>query len=191
MTRELLIGLTGVKGVGKSTLAAMLAELIPDVGIVAWADALKDEVADLVERSDWTNPWSRPSREEMERLKAEVYGPICQGWGAYRRRQDPDYWIKAWERAAPARVIVPDTRHHNEADYIKANGGLLVSVFGDSHWVDDVRSMAHESERHARELAARAHRVVYNTGSLQVLREQAAELAAVILRASADVGSAA
>lgn len=172
MRRELLIGLAGTKGVGKSTTADILAELILGTVILPWAKALKDEVADFVEMMDWTNPEARPSREEMEHLKGDIYGPLCQGWGAYRRRQDPEYWIKAWERGAGPKVIVPDCRQHNEADYIKSHSGVLIYIAGESRWVGDTRSSNHESERYVRELAFRSDYVIFNSGTLDTLREQ-------------------
>jgi energy-coupling factor transporter ATP-binding protein EcfA2 len=190
MRRELLIGLIGVKGVGKSTVAEMLVELIPIDDITAWADALKEEVADFVEMMDWTAPNARPSRDEMERLKGQVYGPLCQGWGAYRRLQDPDYWIKAWDRRAPSRVVVPDTRHHNEADYIHTNGGILIGITGPSRWEGDTRSSAHESERHIEALLDKADHHLFNVGALDDLRGQVA-MVIEAMKAGSRVGLAA
>lgn len=177
MQRELIIGLIGEKGVGKTTIANMLAELIPDVEICGWADALKDEVCDLVENTTGY----RPSRWEIEELKGEVYGPILQGWGAFRRRQSPEYWIDVWDEVAPARVIVPDCRHHNEVDHLKANGGILIAVIGPSRWEDDSRSSSHESERHVVELRQRADYFIRNEGSLDDLRTDVERLTRLIL----------
>lgn len=191
MRRNLLIGLIGHKGSGKSTSADILVELIPSATIIPWAYALKGEVADFVEMMDWTNPFSRPSHEEMERLKGEIYGPLCQGWGAYRRHQDPEYWIKAWEREAGQRVIVPDCRHHNEVEYLKAHGGVLVHIDGPSHWEGDTRSVSHESERFVRELAEHADHFIDNYGTLQHLRQQLTFLVSILVEAGARVGLAA
>lgn len=186
MQRELIIGITGVKGSGKSTVATMLADALPDVEIVAWADALKDEVATLIQNATG----KRPSREEMEGLKSEVYGPLFQGWGAYRRTQNPQYWVRAWNYRAPIRVIVPDCRHHNEVDYVKAYRGYLINIVGPSRWEGDTRSSTHESERFVGELAARADYHIVNDGSLADLREVVTYIAREIaaLKAGFDVG---
>lgn len=184
MPRELIIGLAGQKGVGKSTTAEILARLIPDVEIVAWADALKSEVADMVDRK--AGHW--PDPDEIEQFKAEIYGPLCQGWGAFRRHQDPDYWITAWDREAPERVIVPDTRHLNEAAYIKAHGGYLVYITGPSRWTDDTRSSRHESERYVVDIAKLADFTFYNDSSLAHLEEQAKLLVEIIQEAGVHVG---
>lgn len=185
MQDGLLIGLTGVKGSGKSTVANMLAEIIPDIEIVAWADALKDEVADMVEAyTDYL-----PSREDIEALKAEVYGPLCQGWGAFRRHQHPEYWIDAWDARTTNRVIVPDCRHHNEVDHLKENDGILIAVIGPSRWEGDTRSTTHESERYVSELRERADYFLHNEGNLDDLRADVTRLARLILmRASLYAG---
>lgn len=181
MKRELLIGIAGVKGVGKSTVASMLAEMIPDIIIFAWADALKSEVSDMI--GQFTG--ERPSRDDMEALKAEVYGPLFQGWGAYRRREEEDYWIKAWERERPtgARCIIPDTRHFNEVEHLKDNGGTLIFINGPSHWEGDVRSSQHESERHVPELKPYANFFIWNDSTMEDLRSQVDILAQHLLKA--------
>lgn len=184
MQRDLLIGIAAPKGAGKSTVAEMLAEIIPDIEILAWADALKNEVADMIDETTGVYV----SRDEMEALKGEVYGPLFQGWGAYRRRQDTDYWIHAWDGNPYRKVIVPDTRHHNEADFIKAEGGVLLYIDGPSRWEGDTRSSAHESERHIRELRAKSDYRIRNTGTLESLREQVEQVAAKIVGVQADAG---
>ncbi len=60
---------------------------------------------------------------------------LLQWWGTeYRRRQDPDYWVKAWESAyrqlqsTIRHILVDDVRFPNEAQVIRRNGGVLVRV---------------------------------------------------------------
>lgn len=188
MQRELLIGLAGIKGSGKSTVAAMLVEMVPNLSVVAWADALKDDVA------AWTlcQTGILFSREEMEGLKGEIYGPIFQGYGALMRKyMGINHWIERWDQVAPSRVIVPDCRHHNEAEFIKANGGVLIYIDGPSRWEGDTRSSTHESERFIPELRTKASYIIDNNGTLDSLRDQVAMLASIIAEDGARVVSAA
>lgn len=60
---------------------------------------------------------------------------MLQWWGTeYRRRQDPDYWVKAWEGAyrqlktTTQHVLVDDVRFPNEVEVVHHNGGVLVRV---------------------------------------------------------------
>lgn len=60
---------------------------------------------------------------------------ILQWWGTeYRRAQDHDYWIKAWEKKLQAydlgstHVLVDDVRFVNELDVIRKHGGVFVRI---------------------------------------------------------------
>ena len=199
--RELLIGLSGVKGSGKTTTSEMLAELLPDLATVAWADALKDDVLAIAnqalhwehwKKGGWASDFAPLTRDDMERLKGEIFGPMLQGYGAMMRRlHGADYWIRRWEERAPGRVIVPDTRYHNEADYLKGHNGVLVYVEGPSRWEGDARSPSHESERSIAELKDRADYVIDNTGPISELRAQVEVLADALAETYRHVARAA
>jgi hypothetical protein len=139
------VGLVGTKGVGKSTLAGYLKDELPDAAIIAFADALRaDVVAMLGDVYDGIPllPW-------LEERKATIFGPILQGVGEFGRQSfGDDYWIKRLADAAHCQdvVIVPDVRYVNEAEWIKAQGGLLVSVVGPPRWEGDQRDPSHPSE---------------------------------------------
>lgn len=163
-----LIGLTARKGVGKSTLAALLRERIPGSEIIAFADALRDEVDAAIQRSGSYTP-----RSWLEEHKATVYGPLLQGWGEFKRlRYGEDYWIARLDdeaRGAWGPVIIPDVRYLNEVAYIKGQSGLLVAIHGPSRWTDDARSETHPSEAEVEACQARADIAVHNDGSLEDL----------------------
>lgn len=60
---------------------------------------------------------------------------ILQWWGTeYRRAQDHDYWIKAWEKKlqeydlTTTHVLVDDVRFVNELNIIKKHGGIFIKI---------------------------------------------------------------
>jgi energy-coupling factor transporter ATP-binding protein EcfA2 len=123
-----IIGLSGKKRSGKDTLAGFLAQLMPHTVCVAFADALKNEVA---QATGFT-------REYMEEHK-DNFRLILQGWGTDFRRKlcGEDYWIHRtveqinWLRrlpVPPALIIVTDCRFKNEAETVRQLGGLMVRV---------------------------------------------------------------
>ncbi len=123
MSRTIVIGLTGLAGAGKDTVADTL---VTHAGFskIAFADALRDEVLEAFERSDralWTR---RETKEEpterlalgwctnmefVQAVNAAVFGgnmplgeldeprsprQILQWWGTeYRRAQFDGYWV--------------------------------------------------------------------------------------------------
>ncbi len=168
----LIVGITAMKGVGKSTLASMLAELIPSAEIIAFADALREEVYWVIIEAgaaDVTMQW-------LEDHKATVYGPLLQGWGELRRQtEDAYYWIDRLEARIsrmPA-VIVPDVRYSNEAEFVHQHNGLLVAIHGPSRWEGDTRSSSHPSEANVATCQALADIAVHNEGTLDDLRSWA------------------
>lgn len=180
--RDLVIGIVGVKGSGKDTLASMLVEEIPDLQRFAWALSLKLELIQMV---FWMTG-ETISLEDIEVDKSEIYGPMLQGWGAYRRKFcGEDYWIKEWDGAAPQRVVIPDVRHFNEARAILEMGGHMIGISSPSHYESDGRSIDHESERHVPEIVLELSTVVIaNDGSLDHLRDQAKIIAGMIASVS-------
>ncbi len=177
-----IIGITARKGVGKSTLATMLAEQIYGAQIVGFADALKDDVALLVARetsirADNVRPW-------LDARKATVFGPLLQGWGELMREwHGREYWIEQVadyiEFDQPAAVIVPDVRYENEVAWIKAEGGLLVAIEGPCRWAGDTRDDSHPSETGVEACAKLADITIFNNADLEYLRQRAEGIARV------------
>lgn len=130
MSAPLLIGLGGKKKAGKDTVCRILGELYPDTLRLAFADALKAELAAACDV-----PIS------VVEEKKDVFRLGLQWWGTEFRRglSGPDYWVdqlkirldaaRAMFAEKPgALIVVTDVRFPNEADFVRAEGGLLVQV---------------------------------------------------------------
>ena len=125
----MIIGLLGRKGSGKDEFCRQLGSWV-SVSRTAFGDALKQEVA----------AWCGVSIEYIESHK-ENFRLIMQGWGTEFRRMlyGYDYWVKQLPMFVDDAVnVVTDVRFQNEADFIRANGGVLVRIdrsinSGDQH----------------------------------------------------------
>ena len=134
-----LIIIGGQAGVGKTALAHLIAEQAFELGFIpvvsSFAAALKKAAAE-----------AGCSKEE----KPEEYRKFCQTHGAEKRKENPDYWVEAfnesltkivskekrdlnnneryWERC----VIVDDCRYPNEVRYaMKKKATTLFLMYGD------------------------------------------------------------
>lgn len=121
-----MIGLSGRAGAGKSYVAWSLLRMLNYWAIRgSFAAELRWEIeAALGLDQSASVLWAKPTSPEVRRL--------LQWWGTdFRRAEDPDYWVKkamARYEKAPLPVVFDDVRFPNEADAIRANGGLLVRV---------------------------------------------------------------
>lgn len=148
-----IIGLMGAAGAGKDTTADILAEHLPHMARFAFADMLREEIAQA---------WGIDQRVLMDRALRDVqleqlalrrctdagfcsYAwelaslPGCkprtlmQRWGDYRRAaSELDYFIHPAEHARitarfdgrPA-LVATDVRFPNEAAWVRRYGGML------------------------------------------------------------------
>ncbi len=158
-----IIGISGKKCSGKTTLAKVIAELKSDTVIINFADALKEEVAEAC----------KVTVEHIESNKKD-FRTILQWYGTdFRRKQDNEYWLKRWMNKClktipePKLVIAADVRFKNEADLIKQIGGIVIRVNRVSTVVDN-----HPSETELDDYPFDL--VISNNGTLDELRTIAA-----------------
>lgn len=180
-----VIGLTGYKQSGKDTTCSVIQQHFPAYKRVAFADAVRKESQDILDGAAEIPGDAPPelqalySKQIAENWTLRTYGlepitvyerpytarirAILQQHGTeYRRAQDADYWVKAWERDTDGlnAVIIPDLRFPNEERMIREKGGVIWRVWRGDPVVEDL----HESEQHIPHI--RVDAVVNNTGSL-------------------------
>lgn len=150
MTGQIIVGLSGHIGSGKTTVAKRLVETHGFVR-TGFADGLKDEVArtlrrtlkaylrairpDVRTRDDLggveEGQWAQYIRMILWETRDEFSRSLLQEWGTeLRRAENPDYWVAQWERRAIRlqKVVVDDCRFVNEAEAIRKLGGFLIRV---------------------------------------------------------------
>lgn len=179
--KKLIIGIGGLKGHGKDTLANLMqAELIQhgiSVRQQRLAAPLYRAAAILMGR-DLSN-LSREEKEGLQLIPGEprstprnVLKTLGDEWG--RQMISPDIWCsrmqKAYETMPDGYVmIVPDVRYQNELGYVITQGGLPV-------WVDASRRVPSDSDDHASENSVSAedfNYVVPNGGGVESLAKRA------------------
>lgn len=120
--------------------------------------------------------WDSAKKGDMVRRQLQVFGTeICRNLFGH------DCWVKVMERRvealfagdSTAKVVIPDTRFANEAEYIKNNGGLLIYVRRNI----DTPRMSHSSE--SLEAAKMADFVIDNNGSVADLHEKVLEICGI------------
>jgi len=134
-----IIGITGLKLSGKTTVAEFIKQLLPNkVVVYGFADPLKDEICQAVGHT----------REYLETNKKH-FRLILQGWGTDYRRElyGQNYWVKKMEQAADEFeqrrieiLVIPDVRFLNEAAMILSNSGKVMRVVRSGLEVDNHQS---------------------------------------------------
>lgn len=121
---KMLVGLAGYAGSGKSTLAKGLQ----NYQRLSFAAALKDQVTLMLSAIGIDVNFNDSEQKEK-------YRDLLVFWGAFKRREDPDYWIKQlYMRNASVfaqdghRVVIDDVRYPNEARWIKGKGGNVIFI---------------------------------------------------------------
>lgn len=166
-----LIGLTGLAGCGKSTVADALAER--GWTVVSLAEPMK---AALAEWFGWSHDRlygpSEARNAPDPRWGGLTARRALQHLGTeFGRAMHPDVWIRlALSKAerASGPVVIPDVRFKNEAAAVRAAGGRVVRIVRPGAGLDGAAA-THASEAGC----GPADEVMLNAGSLGELRAKA------------------
>ena len=134
MTKPLLIGLTGYAGTGKDTVRSLL-EQDHDFDGIAFADPVRDMLRSLLDSMEIPRDWMI----ERELKEREIPGlglsyrhmaqTLATEWG---RSLKSGLWldiaaakVRMYSQYGNPGVVISDVRFANEAEWIKAQGGLI------------------------------------------------------------------
>jgi len=139
----ILIGLIGCKNSGKDTVADFLVEK-HDFKKKSFADTLK-KMCKLLFRLEDCQLHDALLKEEMDPRWDMTPRKMMQlvGTDMVRNVLDQNFWLKHMDlylhEELPERLVVPDVRFQNEADWIRKHNGVLIRItdnrksFNDNH----------------------------------------------------------
>lgn len=154
-----IIMIAGKAGVGKTTLAKIIAAEVFDRGLIPVMQSFAKPIKDEAYEKGYT-------KEEYP----EKYREYCQKMGAQMREMDPDYWVKLmavefekeidtekraldegkkfWERC----VIIDDCRYTNELNIGSEYGGVALFLSSGERSLENHSWREHESESLANDI---------------------------------------
>jgi hypothetical protein len=175
-----LIGMSGRRGSGKDTVARLLQQQQPERNwqTRSFGDSIKAVCAVLT--GEGVAPYySQKGKAQTVPIFQRTRGEMLQQVGQALRAWEPTVWVDSFFARLPsdAYVLVPDVRFPNEADPIRARGGLMLRIEGDPQHQrgDGTRDDNHPSET-AMDDYPHFDFVIHNTGSFADLERQVREL---------------
>lgn len=146
------IALIGNPGSGKSSIAKELCRLT-GARPLSFAEYLRHELATALGQ-DYAIRGTLPPSEHGKRMTdpatKDAYRPLLQAWGAFRRQEQPDYWLRRVEdRIFNGRgYVIDDARYDNEHAALARLGFKFVALDGGAYMRPLRGTEAeHESER--------------------------------------------
>lgn len=183
--QPLLIGLTGLAGSGKSTVAAMLADEFAFTEL-ALADPILEMLCTLFATAGVDQAWAveRAFKEQPTTLGFS-YRHLAQSLGTeWGRGLAEDFWLRVLQHRlqTPAlegeNVVVSDVRFPNEAEFITRRGGLVVRVLRRPEDMPPAPVRPHASEAHSAQLPVATE--LLNYGSKATLFDQVDRLVSTL-----------
>lgn len=175
----MLIGITGQKFSGKSTVANMLSEML-DYSIVSFADKLKDVTCALsgctreqLEDYDFKENQLVPTYMQPYCGNADkpTYRAFLQHFGSeVMRGINDNIWIDSTLLNCGSEAIISDCRFPNEAKAIRNAGGIIIKIVRDNL----VNQDSHQSETQIDNIEY--DYIIYNTSSIYKLTEQVEQI---------------
>jgi hypothetical protein len=137
MTKPILIGLTGYAGTGKDTVRSLL-EQDHDFDGIAFADPIRDMLGVLLDSMEIPRDWmiERDLKEQDIPSLGVSYRKMAQALGTeWGRALNSNLWldiaaekIRVCQQYGNPGVVISDVRFVNEAQWIKAQGGLIWKI---------------------------------------------------------------
>lgn len=131
----MIVGISGRKQSGKSTVGMFLMEHLENVSIVNFADELKELCVTAYGASNRQVNGSDEDKNEILETCGMSSRQLMQRLGAAMRAIWPDCWIYAWQTRSAAAlmtgaktIIVADVRYPNEVAAIHAEGGVVIRL---------------------------------------------------------------
>lgn len=127
-----LIGITGRKGSGKDTAAAILTEKF-GFRRLSFADPLRVVLKTLFNLTDEEMSNRVLKEQYLDRYPYESPREILQKVGTECMRSVyPDVWIEAFRReSTEGDIVCADVRFMNEALHIRSRGGVIIKIDAD------------------------------------------------------------
>lgn len=152
----MLIGLSGKAGVGKTTVADMLAKKLGGKR-VSFADALREEVTEYFDLGTLVGTREGKEVTVTMGLREMTVREVLQWWGNLRRETDYNYWVDVIDKLHRDMIyrctrektleqiwIVDDVRFTNEAELIEL--GALFRIEPYPAWIKNCDWSDHPSE---------------------------------------------
>lgn len=133
----MIVGLTGKAHAGKDEAAFALVDRLAYVRI-ALADPLKDAAAAMfgIDRRRFDDSWAKEERDPYWGISPRQMAQQL-GTEAGRKVFGDDLWIKRAtltirehisKTPGAVKVVVPDIRYDNEAEWIRRQGGIVIRI---------------------------------------------------------------